>query len=139
MGHPRSPSSRSKSIPQHTLRSWYGPAILSQYDFDPSYAQLNGGILGGNALTVTSDVEHPAHHDAEEHHPHIEQSDKPRAGSKYKGLLHVSAGLNALPLVAAEYLAKGYKLHDSILQRAIEIDSTSSTESESKVDVQSYS
>ncbi|KAI9462953.1 hypothetical protein HD554DRAFT_1424278 [Boletus coccyginus] len=65
---------------------------------------LNGGHLGGNTLTVTSDVEHADHHDAEEQHPHIEQSDKPRAG------------------IAAEYLAKGYKLQDHILQRAIEID-----------------
>jgi len=65
---------------------------------------LNGGHLGGSTLAVTSDVEHADHHDAEEHHPHIEQSDKPRAG------------------IAAEYLAKGYKLSDHILQRAIEID-----------------
>ncbi|KAH0832238.1 hypothetical protein J3R83DRAFT_13212 [Lanmaoa asiatica] len=65
---------------------------------------LNGGNLGGNTLIVTSDVEHADHHDVEEHRPHIEQSDKPRAG------------------IAAEYLAKGYKLSDHILQRAIEID-----------------
>ncbi|KAG8214798.1 hypothetical protein J3R82DRAFT_9935 [Butyriboletus roseoflavus] len=65
---------------------------------------LNGGNLGGNTLTVTSEVDHTGHHDAEEHHHHIEQSDKPRAG------------------IAAEYLAKGYKLSDHILQRAIEID-----------------
>jgi len=66
---------------------------------------LNGGHLGGNTLTVTSDVEHADHHDVEEpHRPHIEQSDKPRAG------------------IAAEYLAKGYKLSDHILLRAIEID-----------------
>ncbi|KAH9480553.1 Protein vip1 [Psilocybe cubensis] len=64
---------------------------------------LNGGALDGATLTVTSDV---AHHD-EDHTssgPHVEQSDKPRAG------------------IAAEYLARGYKLSDHILQRAIEID-----------------
>jgi len=65
---------------------------------------LNGGNLNESTLTVTSEVEHADHHDAEEHHPHIEQSDKPRAG------------------IAAEYLAKGYHLSDHILQRAIEID-----------------
>ncbi|KAG2758083.1 hypothetical protein P692DRAFT_20948139 [Suillus brevipes Sb2] len=66
---------------------------------------LNGGTLDGEQLHITSDVEHHNHHDE----PHrssspIEQSDKPRAG------------------IAAEYLAKGYKLSDHILQRAIEID-----------------
>lgn len=64
---------------------------------------LNGGTLDGSHLTVSSPTEHPddeAHHDGP-----IDQSDKPRAG------------------IAAEYLAKGYKLSDTILQRAIEIDS----------------
>ncbi|KAF8967097.1 hypothetical protein BDZ97DRAFT_1917048 [Flammula alnicola] len=64
---------------------------------------LNGGALDGSTLTVTSDVIHQ-----DEDHPtpgSYEQSDKPRAG------------------IAAEYLAKGYKLSDQILQRAIEIDS----------------
>ncbi|KAF9220482.1 hypothetical protein BS17DRAFT_882346 [Gyrodon lividus] len=67
---------------------------------------LNGGMLDGATLTVTSDTEHADHHDAQEHHhaDSIEQSDKPRAG------------------IAAEYLAKGYELSDHILQRAIEID-----------------
>ena len=63
---------------------------------------LNGGTLDGSHLSVTSPKEHPdeeAHHDGP-----IDQSDKPRAG------------------IAAEYLAKGYKLSDSILQRAIELD-----------------
>jgi len=50
----------------------------------------------------------------------------------------VSVSLNTLPVVAAEYLAEGYKLHNHILQRAIEIDGTSSAESESKVGVQSF-
>ncbi|KAG9315530.1 hypothetical protein JVU11DRAFT_3149 [Chiua virens] len=68
---------------------------------------LNGGPLDGNTITVTSNVEPADNHDTEEHHhpqAHIDQSDKPRAG------------------IAAEYLAKGYKLSDHILQRAIEID-----------------
>jgi hypothetical protein len=30
--------------------------------------------------------------------------------------------VDSYPLVAAEYLAKGYKLSDSILQRAIHLD-----------------
>lgn len=63
---------------------------------------LNGGTLDGAHLTVASPTDHP---DEEPHHDGpIDQSDKPRAG------------------IAAEYLAKGYKLSDSILQRAIEID-----------------
>ncbi|KAF9235182.1 hypothetical protein BU15DRAFT_78277 [Melanogaster broomeanus] len=67
---------------------------------------LNGGTLDGATLAVTSDTDHADHHDAQEtHHPDtIEQSDKPRAG------------------IAAEYLAKGYKLSDHVLQRAIELD-----------------
>ncbi|KAJ7695712.1 hypothetical protein B0H17DRAFT_1055304 [Mycena rosella] len=67
---------------------------------------LNGGTLDSAALSVTSDKEHEdeAHTDDPAHH-HIEQSDKPRAG------------------IAAEYLARGYVLSDSILTRAIEIDS----------------
>ncbi|KIJ60280.1 hypothetical protein HYDPIDRAFT_161149 [Hydnomerulius pinastri MD-312] len=67
---------------------------------------LNGGTLDGATLTVTSDVEHADHHDPHDQHAgeSFEQSDKPRAG------------------IAAEYLAKGYKLSDQILQRAIEID-----------------
>lgn len=64
---------------------------------------LNGGTLDGAHLTVTSPTEHPDHEEAHHEGP-IEQTDKPRAG------------------IAAEYLAKGYKLSDGILQRAIEID-----------------
>ena len=46
--------------------------------------QLNGGTLDSAILTVTSDV---VHHDEDEDEPlkeghPIEQSDKPRAGSK---------------------------------------------------------
>ncbi|KAJ6620751.1 hypothetical protein B0H10DRAFT_2020438 [Mycena sp. CBHHK59/15] len=64
---------------------------------------LNGGTLDSATLSVTSETEH---HDEEqtEGGTHIEQSDKPRAG------------------IAAEYLAKGYTLSDTILTRAIEID-----------------
>lgn len=52
---------------------------------------------------MTSPTEHQ---DTEDHHDGpIDQTDKPRAG------------------IAAEYLAKGYKLSDGILQRAIELDS----------------
>jgi len=66
---------------------------------------LNGGALEGSPLTVTSDEDHPEdnHHNGD--HP-FEQSDKPRAG------------------IAAEYIAKGYKLSDAILQRAIDMDKT---------------
>jgi RNA recognition motif-containing protein len=66
---------------------------------------LNGGTLDGAHLTVHSETEHHEHHDATHTAEGIEQSDKPRAG------------------IAAEYLAKGYMLSDTILQRAIEIDS----------------
>ncbi|KAA1473728.1 hypothetical protein DENSPDRAFT_840204 [Dentipellis sp. KUC8613] len=67
---------------------------------------LNGGTLDGAHLSVTSDIAHQD--EADEEHAkaphHIEQSDKPRAG------------------IAAEYLAKGYVLSDSILHRAIQLD-----------------
>ncbi|KAI3611054.1 protein vip1 [Moniliophthora roreri] len=66
---------------------------------------LNGGTLDGATLTVTSEVTHEDEAHKEDHHNEpISQSDKPRAG------------------IAAEYLAKGYKLSDNILQRAIELD-----------------
>jgi hypothetical protein len=66
---------------------------------------LNGGALDGAHLNVYSDTVHPD----EEEAPNVpgsplDQSDKPRAG------------------IAAEYLAKGYKLSDNVLQRAIQID-----------------
>jgi len=66
---------------------------------------LNGGSLDGAHLTVLSDTVHPD----EEEPPHVpgsplDQSDKPRAA------------------IAAEYLAKGYKLSDNVLQRAIQFD-----------------
>ncbi|KAL0960879.1 hypothetical protein HGRIS_005893 [Hohenbuehelia grisea] len=67
---------------------------------------LNGGTLDGATLSVTSDLplDDPAHDDAHPEGTPFDQSDKPRAG------------------IAAEYLAKGYVLSDSVLQRAIEID-----------------
>ncbi|KAE9402306.1 hypothetical protein BT96DRAFT_991283 [Gymnopus androsaceus JB14] len=64
---------------------------------------LNGGSLDNSTLTVTSDTVHPDVHD-ESKDEHIDQTDKPRAG------------------IAAEYLARGYTLSDTILQRAIEMD-----------------
>lgn len=66
---------------------------------------LNGGTLDGAHLTVVSPTEHPDGADEDEGPDGpIDQSHKPRAG------------------IAAEYLARGYKLSDQILQRAIEVD-----------------
>ncbi|KAI0290113.1 hypothetical protein B0F90DRAFT_645190 [Multifurca ochricompacta] len=66
---------------------------------------LHEGSLDGVQLKVHSDIVHP---DEEETSrvpgDPLDQSDKPRAG------------------IAAEYLAKGYKLSDSILRRAIQLD-----------------
>ena len=86
--------------------------------------QLNGGSLDGATLSVTSDVEHKDEEGADESTP-IDQTDKPRAGSKY-ALLAFRIAVNVYCFhdpVAAEYIARGYKLSDNILQRAIEIDS----------------
>lgn len=47
--------------------------------------QLNESLLDGNHLTVHSDKVHPDEEDSEANHvpgAPIEQSDKPRAGSK---------------------------------------------------------
>ncbi|KAI0274278.1 hypothetical protein BGY98DRAFT_1116514 [Russula aff. rugulosa BPL654] len=69
---------------------------------------LNGSLFEGGILNVHSDAVHPDEEDEEATHvpgAPLDQSDKPRAG------------------IAAEYLAKGYKLSDGILQRAIHIDS----------------
>jgi len=70
---------------------------------------LNGSILDGSPLAVHSETMH--RDDSEEDSgtsrapgAPLEQSDKPRAG------------------IAAEYLSKGYKLSDQILQRAIQLD-----------------
>ncbi|PIL35165.1 hypothetical protein GSI_02954 [Ganoderma sinense ZZ0214-1] len=93
---------------------------------------LHGGTLDGAHLSIVSDLPE-AHAGPEaketEHHPgaHIDQSDKPRAGSEsvssptppYSRGGHLN---RALCKVAAEYLAKGYTLSDQILQRAIELD-----------------
>ncbi|KZP26324.1 hypothetical protein FIBSPDRAFT_887407 [Athelia psychrophila] len=64
---------------------------------------LNGGSLDGAELSVTSDVDHQDTETAGAPEA-IEQTDKPRTA------------------IAAEYIATGYKLSDSVLQRAIEID-----------------
>ncbi|KAL1673439.1 hypothetical protein EV122DRAFT_270471 [Schizophyllum commune] len=65
---------------------------------------LNGGTLDGSAIAVTADADHPDAHDGPADGTTIDQADKPRAA------------------VVAEILAKGYKLTDDILQRAIEVD-----------------
>jgi len=69
---------------------------------------LNGSSIDHSSpLSVNSDTVHPDEEDSETTHvpgTPLEQSDKPRAG------------------IAAEYLAKGYKLSDNILQRAIQLD-----------------
>ncbi|KAI5896368.1 uncharacterized protein SCHCODRAFT_02614629 [Schizophyllum commune H4-8] len=65
---------------------------------------LNGGTLDGSAIAVTADADHPDAHDGPSDGTTIDQADKPRAA------------------VVAEILAKGYKLTDDILQRAIEVD-----------------
>ena len=86
--------------------------------------QLNGSLLDGGALNVHSDIVHPDEDDSETTHipgAPLDQSYKPRAGSKrfsYSRKLTMTGGC----LVAAEYLAKGYKLSDNILQRAIQLD-----------------
>ncbi|KAF8073654.1 hypothetical protein FPV67DRAFT_1737834 [Lyophyllum atratum] len=65
---------------------------------------LNGGTLGGSTLKVESEIAHEDEEKASKDGHPPDQSDKPRAG------------------IAAEYLAKGYKLSDQVLQRAIELD-----------------
>ena len=88
---------------------------------------LNGGTLDGAHLAITSEHEPvPSKEDEAHHEGHIDQSDKPRAGSTSL-LPPVSPfghrALNATcQSVAAEYLARGYTLSDQILQRAIELD-----------------
>jgi len=90
-----------------------GPSKSAIIHFEkPSAAKtalmLNESLLDGSALVVHSDTAHPDEEDSGTTHvpgAPLEQSDKPRAG------------------IAAEYLAKGYKLSDGILQRAIQLDS----------------
>ena len=110
----------TRKLLQRRQHSWSAP-FRSSHLLELTQAQLNGGSLGESALNITSDDAHPVddhHHNGD--HP-IEQSDKPRAGSK---LLHtVFFRLSLTPLVAAEYIAKGYMLSDAILQRAIDMDS----------------
>ena len=88
--------------------------------------QLNGGPLNGATLSVTTETDLPQHEDDHDDERPIDQSDKPRAGSK-----SIYAHISTTPLtnlvVMAEYLAKGYMLQDHILQRAIEMDSENRT------------
>lgn len=74
-----------------------------------------------------SDTVHPDEEDSETTHvpgTPLDQSDKPRAGSKRHFVLCTGRKptITGCSLVAAEYLAKGYKLSDGILQRAIQLD-----------------
>jgi len=88
-----------------------GPSKSAVIHFEkPSAAKtalmLNESLLDGSHLTVHSDTVHPDEDLGTSPVPGapLEQSDKPRAG------------------IAAEYLAKGYKLSDHVLQRAIQLD-----------------
>ena len=89
---------------------------------------LNGGTLDGAHLAITSEHEPvPSKEDEAHHEGHIDQSDKPRAGSTFLLRspipLFAHSELNTTrQSVAAEYLARGYTLSDQILQRAIELD-----------------
>ena len=85
---------------------------------------LNGGTLDGAHLTIISDAAE-AKEEGAHHEEHIDQSDKPRAGSECSlSSCHQEGGRSTRSWrqVAAEYLAKGYTLSDQILQRAIELD-----------------
>jgi hypothetical protein len=105
---------------------------MVRLSFAPMYSlsclavtQLNGSLVEGSTLNVHSDAVHPDEEDSEA--PHVpgaplDQSDKPRAGSKHLPVSFTVAKPTCNCLVAAEYLAKGYKLSDSILQRAIHLD-----------------
>ena len=87
--------------------------------------QLNGSVVEGSTLNVHSDTVHPDEEDSEASHvpgAPLDQSDKPRAGSKHPFVSLTGYKPTCDCLVAAEYLAKGYKLSDSILQRAIHVD-----------------
>lgn len=91
-------------------------------------AQLNGSLLDGGTLSVHSETVHPDEEESEATHvpgTPLDQSDKPRAGSKHKPVFFKgrTSTVTAGCLVAAEYLAKGYKLSDGILQHAIQLDS----------------
>ena len=86
---------------------------------------LNGGTLDGAHLTITSDQAAEAKEEGAHHGEHIDQSDKPRAGSECSlpsPRLERGRSTRSWQQVAAEYLAKGYTLSDQILQRAIELD-----------------
>lgn len=90
-------------------------------------AQLNGSSLDSGTLSVHSDTVHPDEEESEANHvpgTPLDQSDKPRAGSKHPPVFFRGRKptMTGGCLVAAEYLAKGYKLSDGILQRAIQLD-----------------
>ena len=79
-------------------------------------------------MSVHSDTVHPDEEESETIHvpgTPLDQSDKPRAGSKHPSVFFRDRKptMTGDCLVAAEYLAKGYKLSDGILQRAIQLDS----------------
>lgn len=84
--------------------------------------QLSGGTLDGSTLHVTADNLSPE--EAEEKprgSEHPDQSEKPRAGSRSKQSVLLNR-LSISRLVAAEYLASGYKLADHHIQRMIDFD-----------------
>ncbi|KAI0718189.1 hypothetical protein C8T65DRAFT_827705 [Cerioporus squamosus] len=86
---------------------------------------LNGGTLDGAHLTITSDKVPEGQEEGAHHEEHIDQSDKPRAGSEcspFSRRMHRGHSTRSWHQVAAEYLAKGYTLSDQVLQRAIELD-----------------
>ena len=81
------------------------PSIPVLFCTDGRVLLTTGGTLDGNAIVVTSEQEHVDTPSVDPHDTHpIDQTDKPRAG------------------IAAEYLARGYTLSDSILERAIALD-----------------
>ena len=89
-----------------------------------NYPQLNGGTLDGSVLTITSENTYNDEESVSKDGTHLEQHEKPRAGSKLHSPLIVLVLILASP-VAAEYLAHGYILTHKALERAIEIDSLS--------------
>ncbi|KAG8761266.1 hypothetical protein FRC14_005553 [Serendipita sp. 396] len=121
-----SPTSSEKSI--HDFFSFCGRIASIQFDASTHTAtinfekiqaaktalMLNGGALDGATIHVSSDSVADEHHDDTTTHgvagsaapegSAYEQHDKPRAG------------------IAAELLAKGYVLSETILGKAIEID-----------------
>lgn len=114
--------------------SFDAPAHTATIHFEKPQAaktavMLNGGTLDGAQISVTSEnahLESEDKHDGETHDGSYRQEDKPKAGSAF--IFYIASFYSREPnncsfrSVAAEYLAKGYKLSDHILQRAIEYD-----------------